>query len=274
MVHDVTTISTQELAYDVIHSTTSSRAIVDVRPQYEYNGWNCEKLQRRGHILGARNLPLSWVMNQSGYVNCSLQHLRQILGDKKITKEKKVILYGAPQNRLEILVDTLTQLDYRNVAIYAEGISKWASDLHLPMEILVCRTSFIFTFTVATQNFVCSCGMQPNYSNLVPVQIVKQLVDTGCAATLEKATWKIFEISWGGSLYHTGHIPTAYNLHTGELEEPPMWNKKPDETLNDVLLSQGITSETTVILYDRQNLAAARAALIMLYCGKINTSVL
>lgn len=69
------------------------------------------------------------------------------------------------------------------------------------------------------------------------------------------------------SLYLAEHIPGAIYLDTGELESPPLFNKVADDALLAVLLRLGIRHDTTVILYGRSTLAAARAAHLMLYAG-------
>jgi thiosulfate/3-mercaptopyruvate sulfurtransferase len=63
------------------------------------------------------------------------------------------------------------------------------------------------------------------------------------------------------------HIPGAAWLDTNRLELPPLWNKVDDPALLRLLLDCGIRHDTTVIVYGRNNLAAARAAQLMLYAG-------
>jgi 3-mercaptopyruvate sulfurtransferase SseA len=64
-----------------------------------------------------------------------------------------------------------------------------------------------------------------------------------------------------------GHIPGATYLDTTCLEEEPFWNKVADQELLRILLSLGICHDTTVVLYGRNTVAAARAAHLMLYAG-------
>lgn len=63
------------------------------------------------------------------------------------------------------------------------------------------------------------------------------------------------------------HIPGAIYLDIGRFEAPPLFNKVSDGALLAVLLEYGIGCGTTVILYGRSQLAAARAAHLMLYAG-------
>ena len=69
------------------------------------------------------------------------------------------------------------------------------------------------------------------------------------------------------SAYLRGHIPGARYVDTTEFEHGPLWNKVADVVLVDLLLSYGIRHDTTVIVYARDPLAAARAAHLMLYAG-------
>lgn len=63
------------------------------------------------------------------------------------------------------------------------------------------------------------------------------------------------------------HIPGAAYLDTSRLEAQPLFNKVADQALLATLLEFGIRHDSTVILYGRSQLAAARAAHLMLYAG-------
>ncbi|RQS62932.1 sulfurtransferase [Burkholderia sp. Bp8963] len=87
--------------------------------------------------------------------------------------------------------------------------------------------------------------------------------------------WRLFEVGYGGeAAFVQGHIPGAGYIDTGELERGPWWNKVPDHELLRVLLAHGICRDTTVILYGRSTLAAARAAHLMLYAGVADVRLL
>lgn len=75
-------------------------------------------------------------------------------------------------------------------------------------------------------------------------------------------------------LYEHAHIPGARYLDTASLEAPPLFNKVPDEDLLEVLLSLGVRHDSTVLLYGRSTLAAARAAHLMLYAGVVDVRLL
>ncbi|AVR97546.1 sulfurtransferase [Pseudoduganella armeniaca] len=74
--------------------------------------------------------------------------------------------------------------------------------------------------------------------------------------------------------YQAAHIPGALYLDTASLETPPLFNKVADPDLLDVLLGLGIRHDSTVLLYGRSTIAAARAAHLMLYAGVADVRLL
>lgn len=87
-----------------------------------------------------------------------------------------------------------------------------------------------------------------------------------CAAP--GARWRVFEVACDGlRLFGTSHVPGAGYIDTLDLERGPSWTKVADGELLGVLLRNGVRHDTTVILYGRNTLAAARAAHLMLYAG-------
>jgi len=80
--------------------------------------------------------------------------------------------------------------------------------------------------------------------------------------------WRLFEVGCDGDAeFAASHIPGAVYLDTCRIEQAPLWNKVSDAALLATLLSHGVRHDTTVILYGRNNLAAARLAHLMLYAG-------
>ena len=80
--------------------------------------------------------------------------------------------------------------------------------------------------------------------------------------------WRLFEVGMGGDeAFLSGHIPGAGYIATHQLEVEPLWNKVSDQALLALLLGHGIRHDTTVVLYGRNSLTAARAAHLMLYAG-------
>jgi molybdopterin synthase sulfurtransferase len=80
--------------------------------------------------------------------------------------------------------------------------------------------------------------------------------------------WRVMEVACDGrAAFCASHVPQAGYVDTLALERGPAWTKVADEELLAVLLHAGIRHDTTVMLYGRNNLAAARAAHLMLYAG-------
>lgn len=83
-----------------------------------------------------------------------------------------------------------------------------------------------------------------------------------------KPDWCLLEVDCGPpDAFLQSHIPTAGYLDTHDLEDGPYWNKVSDAALLALLLRLGIAHNTTVIVYGRNQAAAARAAHLMLYAG-------
>lgn len=87
--------------------------------------------------------------------------------------------------------------------------------------------------------------------------------------------WRLIEAGFGArDAWAAGHIPGADYLDTRELERLPLWNRIPDAALFAALARHGISADTPVILYSRNNCAAARVAHLFLYAGIANVQLL
>lgn len=101
------------------------------------------------------------------------------------------------------------------------------------------------------------------------------LIDGAPVEAQPSADWRLLEIGCGGAaLFAHAHIPGASYIDTGEFECEPLWNKVDDEALLRLLLAHGVRHDTTVILYGRNNLAAARFAHLLLYAGGADVRLL
>jgi thiosulfate/3-mercaptopyruvate sulfurtransferase len=97
---------------------------------------------------------------------------------------------------------------------------------------------------------------------------LEQLLGGRTVLAAPPAGWRLFEVGCGSAQEFAGaHIPGAAYLDTNRLEIQPLWNKVSDCALLSLLLEHGIRHDTTVILYGRSTLAAARAAHLLLYAG-------
>jgi 3-mercaptopyruvate sulfurtransferase SseA len=87
--------------------------------------------------------------------------------------------------------------------------------------------------------------------------------------------WRLFEVGCEDvALVEQAHIPGAGYLDTCQIEQAPLWNKVSDQALLALLLANGVRYDTTVILYGRNNLAAARLAHLLLYAGVADVRLL
>ncbi len=89
----------------------------------------------------------------------------------------------------------------------------------------------------------------------------------------------ILETGWGklseAKDYRIGHILGAVYLNTDEFENGyPRWHLKPVSELQDVIGKLGITPNTTVIVYSKQTIAAARIWWILNYAGVSDVRIL
>ena len=85
----------------------------------------------------------------------------------------------------------------------------------------------------------------------------------------------IYEVTSGGfSEYQAGHIPGAFHFDLSVIENPLSWNFSPDDELLAFLSKQGITSDSAIILSSKNLLAAARAALLLMYVGVEDVRIL
>jgi 3-mercaptopyruvate sulfurtransferase SseA len=108
----------------------------------------------------------------------------------------------------------------------------------------------------------------PRWHQLVTPAWLAALIAGQRVVAAPAGNWRVFEVGYDGAAsFHRGHIPGAAYLETRHLEGGPLWNKVPDAALLQVLLANGVRHDTTVVLYSRNMLCAARAAHLMLYAG-------
>ncbi|MTI70274.1 MAG: thiosulfate sulfurtransferase [Firmicutes bacterium] len=235
-------VTTEDLKKSLKDKNT---VVVDIRSEAQYIGWKSNGVKRGGHIKGAVDFPLTWTKDLNN------EKLNKLLNTKGITKNKTIIVYGQEVESSKEMMNILKNLEYKNVKVYKEGITKWASNKNLPMDRL------------------------KRYEKLVHPKWIKDLIDGKSPKTYNNKSYKIFEVSWGeGKDYKKGHIPGAYHLDTNLIEEEPLWNVKSDKDLETMLVNNGITYNTTVVLYGKDTTAAARAASVLMYSGVKDVRIL
>jgi len=242
---EASTDETMDMAYEIVgidvvkdSLTKDSTVIVDARPIAGFNGWTLGEEARGGHIAGATAFDAKWVTQFE-----SSDALMAELDKFGITKDKDIILYGYGQDAMT-LADALSGLGYEKLSVYEGGIVEWAADDSLAMAKL------------------------ENYDYLVPASWVNDLLAGKEVEAFDGDNYKIFEASWGpGDTYAEGHIPTAIHINTDEYEVGPLWNRVTDEEILMATLANGITKDTTVILYGSDTTPAARIAIMLKYLG-------
>lgn len=228
-------ISTKELAEQL---DNPELVVVDVRSEASYNGWQLDGEARGGHIEGAVDFPISWTKDVKE------KDLKLMLEAKGITTDKTIVVYDTKGDQSSAMVELLAGLGYENLRSYDAGLAEWAADENLPMNKLV------------------------NYEKLVHPAWINELIKGENPDTYPGKTYKILEVGWGEPKeYNKGHIPNALHLDTNLIEEEPLWNRVSDADLEAMLLANGVTYDTTVVLYGSDTTAAARAASIMMYAG-------
>ncbi len=89
----------------------------------------------------------------------------------------------------------------------------------------------------------------------------------------------VLEASWGNidraKEYRKGHVPGAIHFNTDDLEVGyPTWKLRSPRELHEVIGRHGITHKTTVVVYGRQMIAAARVWWVLKYAGVADVRLL
>ncbi|WP_428444495.1 rhodanese-like domain-containing protein [Photobacterium profundum] len=218
---------------DLLVKPISDIQIIDCRSSNHYNGWPENGATQGGHIPGAINIDASWINDLSP------ESLQALLSEKQIDASKPTYLY-CNETGSQLLSSALKTQGIKNVSIIEEPL----------------------------QNYTGELEALPKFQYLVSPQWVKDIVESKQPQFAPKKGYKLVEVAWGPpSKYLASHIPTALYLNTNRLESEPWWNRVSDDKLTEVIRDLGIRYDTTVILYGRDNTAAARAASMMMYAG-------
>lgn len=129
-------------------------------------------------------------------------------------------------------------------------------------------------------------GDVPRFEALVSPVWLKALIgfhqsngETPRPASYHNNRFVILEASWSKTEdardYLRGHIPGAVHFNTDDLETGyPTWKLRPPEELQQVIGHYGITGDTTVVVYSRQLIAAARVWWVLKYAGVADVRLL
>lgn len=247
-------ISTEDL-HQLLEDPKTS--IIDVRPVEAYNGWKLRNEERRGHIHGARSLPLKW----AGYIDWI-----EIVRSKGILPDQTVIIYGYELEEARLVAERFSRAGYDRIRIYGAYLSEWNRDAKRPMAHL------------------------DRYQQLVYPEWLKILLEGGTPPEFGGGDFVLCHGHYQNrGAYDQGHIPGAIEVDTNTLESPETWNRRSPAELKETLEKLGINEDTTVILYGRfsfpdnndpfpgssaGHLGSIRAAFIMMYAGVKDVRIL
>lgn len=230
---------------------------IDTRSIDAYNGWKPVGFHRGGHIPAARSLPYKWI----NYLDWL-----EIVEGKGITPTQILTIYGTNDLEVRQVASHFENHGYSNVFIYLDFLTEWVSKTTYPLEQL------------------------QRYQQLVSPEWLQSLLKAGSAPEMDQSRYVVCHSHFQNpDDYHTGHISGAIQLDTNWLESTETWNRHDPDILKETLVSLGITSDTTVILYGRfsfpnnddpfpgssaGHIGAIRSAFIMLYAGVKDVRVL
>jgi thiosulfate/3-mercaptopyruvate sulfurtransferase len=204
--------------------------ILDPRSDEEYLGWALHGEKRGGHIRTAISFDPDWACDAAGGLKPQ-EAVYELLYQKTLTPEKEFIIYSNFDTRGTGLYFLLRLAGYGSAACFTETFNVWAENELLPI------------------------AQAKNWKSLVSPEWVYQLVRTGKADTFTNKSFAVYECSWGtlekaGKAYKSGHIPGAFHLDSDTFEdENHYWDLFEFETLAARFAKEGITKDTTVILY-------------------------
>ena len=227
--------------------------IVDARPLHAFNGWRTAGEARGGHLPGAVSLPSAWLSVLTD------DDLRDLLAVKGVASDAALVLYGSGADEVDALRARLAEVGFDDVRAYEEWFT-WAADDRLPVDRL------------------------PNYERLVHPEWLRDAsrrrpAGSGACGTPPPLPRELRRSGGVRGESHSGCPLPRHQLARGPDRD---WNRRSPSELEAAMRELGITFDTTVILYGRDTeghanekwpgrragqIAAARAALILTYCG-------
>lgn len=207
--------------------------IIDCRNSNFYNGWPEPQQQRGGHIAGAVNIDASWLKMLD---NSAFQTL---LRDKHLKSNLPTYLYCSA-DKAQQLTTALQAQGYHSLTTINQPLNRYHGKLNA----------------------------LPDFQQLVPASWLYDLINNKHPRYAPTNGYKVVEVEWGPpAKYLLDHIPGALYVNTNTIESKPWWNKVSNQALTKVIADLGIRYDTTVILYARNNMSAARFANFLMYAG-------
>ena len=226
-----TTATFQQLAQQQEKKTPLQ--IIDCRNSNFFNGWPEAKQQQGGHIAGAVNIDASWLktLDRSAF--------QTQLHEKNLKPNLPTYLYCSA-DKAQQLTSALQDQGYQSLTTIDQSLSHYHGQL----------------------------SALPNFQQLVPASWLNALINGKHTHYAPKDGYKLVEVEWGPpTKYLFNHIPGSLYVNTNTIESKPWWNKVSNTALTKLITDLGIRYDTTVILYARNNISAARFANFLMYAG-------
>lgn len=221
---------------------------VDTRDDSSFNGFTNGEIKHGGHLKDAIQYSATFVGNVAE------EKLKKYVSDKGLDINKKIVLYDTDKENLDKVSKEFSKLGY---------------------EVYKYEDYKVFANEDANKQYIES---YPEYKMLVSASWLKDVMDNKKPETYSNDKYKVFEVSWGetdkAKEYNKEHIKGAAHFNTDWIEEGPIWNLQTAEKLRDKVLEQGITADTTVILYSDDASAAFRVDFALKWLGVKDVRIL
>ncbi|SDH47788.1 thiosulfate/3-mercaptopyruvate sulfurtransferase [Vibrio xiamenensis] len=220
--------------------------LIDCRASEYFNGWPEVGMSKGGHLPGAINVRPEWLNAMS-----ASEKQAYLFEQKQLDASKPTQVYCAAK-KAELLVEQLKDAGFKSVSLKKNALQENMNQL------------------VAL----------PHFEQLVSADWLNRLVNQPAelAALLPKAPkhqFTVIEAGWGApKSYLVSHIKGAVYADTNLFESEPLWNQVSDDKLKSAIEALGILPDSTVILYGRDNMAAARIGQILMYAGVADVRLL
>lgn len=223
----------REIGLKVVDTKTVKKAllskewkVVDTRKPDTFNGWCLEGERLKGHIMGATDYSAQWIsfpyMNPWTTKEEYEERFEEALKIREITSDKSIILYDLNKEDAYVVANFLRKKGFQKLYYY--NFNEWDGE-----------TEWL-----------------QNYEMFVPVQWVKKVIDGEEVEFYDGGPYKIFEVSETDEPYpefFEGHIPGSIHISVNEFQTAPEWCTNSDVQLEKFACNNGITVDTTVIIY-------------------------
>ncbi len=218
-------------------SIFTSSQIIDCRASEFFNGWPEQGMSVGGHLPNAINVRPQWLADMS-----LAQRTHFLIEQKQLDKDKPTQIYCNSIDAKK-LQQQLLSVDFKNVNIREKALSDDSLQL-------IALPNFK---TLVSANWLYQLTSSPD-----PRQITATPIHNFIIVEVGRDDMTNFLLS---------HVKGAIYANTNDFESEPVWNIVSPKQLKEKIEALGITINSTVILYGRLNLSAARIAQILMYAG-------